>query len=288
MAERTAGTIKAIPVRHYGRWVGAAVVLVLLALFVLAARDADIRYGVIGDHLFAERILKGVRNTLLISVAAQATGVVLGIVFAVMRISKNPVLSVTSWFYIWFFRGTPVLVQLFFWFNLSLVIPSVFGTSTNDIMTPFVAALLGLGLNEGAYMAEIVRAGIISVDPGQTEAAHALGMTSRMTMRRIVLPQAMRVIVPPTGNELISMLKTSSLAFVVTLPELYEGARSIYTTNLLIIELLLVISVWYLVLTSLASWGQYYVERYFARGSREIGETPFQRIRRGLATRPRL
>jgi polar amino acid transport system permease protein len=283
-----AGAIKAIPVRHYGRWVSAVVVVGLVVLFVIAAASADIQYGVIGDYLTFDVVLKGLRHTLFISVAAQVTGIVLGVVFAVMRLSKNPVLSVISWLYIWFFRGTPVLVQLFFWFNLSLVVPTVLGRSTNDIMTPFVAALLGLGLNEGAYMAEIVRAGIISVDPGQAEASQALGMTGGMTMRRIVLPQAMRVIVPPTGNEFISMLKTSSLAFVVTYPELFEAARAVYTTNLLIIELLLVISIWYLVLTSIASWGQYYVERYFARGSRDLGETPLQRIRRAVTARPRL
>ncbi len=292
------GAVKAIPVRHYGRWVGAAVVLVLLGYFFAAAAKADIKYGVIPDYLFADTVLTGLRNTLIISVVAQGTGIVLGVVFAVMRLSKNPVLSVTSGVYIWFFRGTPVLVQLMFWFNLSIVFQTVaigvpglgtfYSQPMNEFMTPFMAALLGLGLNEGAYMAEIVRAGIISVDPGQTEASQALGMTSALTMRRIVLPQAMRVIIPPTGNEFISMLKTSSLAYIVTYRELFESARSIFSTNLLIIELLLVISIWYLVLTSLASWGQYYIERYFARGSREIGETPFQRIRRGLMSGPRL
>jgi polar amino acid transport system permease protein len=158
-----------------------------------------------------------------------------------------------------------------------------------DFMTPFHAALLGLALNEGAYMAEIVRAGILSVDEGQVEAAQALGMPSLLTMRRIVLPQAMRVILPPTGNEFISMLKTSSLASTIAYAELLRVASDIYATNLQPVPLLVVASIWYLVLTSIASVGQYYLERRFARGRmRELPETPFQRIRRSVLGRPRL
>ena len=219
---------------------------------------------------------------------AQALGIALGLVFAVMRLSKNPVLSAVSWFYIWFFRGTPVLVQLVIWFNLALVfqtftIPGVYSKDMNDLMTPFVAALLGLGLNEGAYMAEIVRAGILSVDEGQTEAAQSLGMSSSQTTRRVVLPQAMRVIIPPTGNEFINMLKTSSLASVVLFNELFRSAQNIFSSTLQTIELLFVISVWYLVLTSVFSAGQYYVERRFSRGSsRTLPDTPLQRMRRRL------
>jgi polar amino acid transport system permease protein len=172
--------------------------------------------------------------------------------------------------------------------NLTIEVPVVHWTIYHapmvKFMTPFKAALFGLGLNEGAYMAEIVRAGILSVDTGQTEAAHALGMTSTLTMRRIVLPQAMRVIIPPTGNEFISMLKTSSLASVVLYPELLRRAQDVYSTNLRTLELLTVASIWYLVLTSVFSVGQYYLERRFARGSQhELPETPLQRIRRNLA-----
>ncbi len=282
--------IKAVPVRHWGRYVSAAIVLALVAAFGIALSKADITWASIPRFLTSRVILDGLRNTLVISVAAQAVGIVLGILFAVMRLSKNPVVGTVSWFYIWFFRGTPVLVQLVFWFNLSLVfqtmtIPvpftdlAIFSKPMNDFMTPFTAALLGLGLNEGAYMAEIVRAGIISVDEGQSEAAAALGMTSTQTMRRVVLPQAMRVIIPPTGNEFINMLKTSSLAAVVLLGELFRSAQNIYSSNLQTIELLVVISIWYLVLTTLASIIQYYVERRFARGSsRNLPETPLQRI----------
>lgn len=279
---------RAVPVRHYGRYVAATLVLAVVALFVVAASKAQISYGVIPDYLTSPIILDGLRMTVYISVAAQLVGIALGVLFAVMRLSKNPVVASVSWFYIWFFRGTPVLVQLVIWFNLSLVfqtftIPGIYSMSMNSFMTPFVAALLGLGLNEGAYMAEIVRAGIISVDEGQTEAAQALGMTAGQLMRRVVLPQAMRVIVPPTGNEFINMLKTSSLASLVLLGELFRNAANIYTRSLQTIELLLVISAWYLVLTSVFSVGQFYVERRFARGAaRALPDTPLQRLRRNL------
>ena len=291
--------LRAVPVRHYGRYVSAAVVLGLLVLFLMAAAEADIEYGVIPDFLTSEVVLQGLWRTLYLSVLAQGLGIVLGVFVAVMRLSKNPVTSTVAWFYIWFFRGTPVLVQLLFWFNLSIVFqtvavgipggPTFWSMPMNDFMTPFMAALLGLGLNEGAYMAEIVRAGIISVDEGQSEAAHALGMTSGTTMRRVVLPQAMRVIVPPTGNEFINMLKTSSLASVVLFEELLRVAQNIFSSNLQTIELLLTISIWYRVLTSVASVFQYYIERRYARGSsRALPPTPLQRLRANLSAGPRI
>ncbi len=292
-----ASEIRAVPVRHWGRWVSAVVVLLLVAWLVQAAAGAHaVDFKVVRRYQLQDQILIGLRNTIVISVLAQVTGIVLGVVFAVMRLSRNPVLSVTSTFYIWFFRGTPVLVQLLFWFsavplvfqNLTIAVPFtgivLYTTPMTAFMTPFMAAFLGLGLNEGAYMAEIVRAGILSVDEGQMEASSALGMTSGLTMRRIVLPQAMRVIIPPTGNEFISMLKTSSLASVITFEELLRKAQNIYTTNLLVLELLVVVSIWYLALTSIASVGQYYIERRYARGtSRGQAETQLQRLRRSLA-----
>jgi polar amino acid transport system permease protein len=258
---------------------------VLVALWLIdAARQAHfIDVGDVRKYLFNPLILKGLRNTILLSVLAQLVGIGLGLFFAVARLTRNPPLRVVSSFYIWFFRGTPVLVQLFFWFNgvpsvfhnLTIAVPFthvvLFTTPMVKFMTPFMAALLGLGLNEGAYMAEIVRAGIVSVDEGQTEAAHALGMTQAITMRRVVLPQAMRVIVPPTGNEFISMLKTSSLATVVAYGELLQRAGDIYSTNLKVLPLLVVTSIWYLVLTSIASVGQYFIEKRFARGREHIG-----------------
>ncbi|WP_100836400.1 amino acid ABC transporter permease [Kitasatospora fiedleri] len=276
-------TIKAIPVRHYGRWVSAVVVLLLLAALIAAFAGADIQWSITGDNLFTSASVSGAWHTLLISVCAMALGLLLGVVAAVMRLSQNPVTSSVAWGYIWLFRGTPVLVQLLIWWNLALVFPTVFGVSTNTLVTPFVAALLGLGINEGAYMAEIVRAGIQSVDEGQTEAAHALGLSRAKTMRRVVLPQAMRVIVPPTGNEFINMLKTSSLAYVVTYGELMTKAKDVYTNNLAVMELLFVTCFWYLVLTTVFSVGQYYLERYYAKGStRTLPPTPLQKIKTNL------
>ncbi|WP_308012255.1 amino acid ABC transporter permease [Actinacidiphila acidipaludis] len=282
--------IRAVPVRHYGRWVSAVVVVALLVWLGYAFSQGNILWGTVGDKLFDHTVIQGVWHTILISVCAMAMGLVLGVLFAVMRLSKNPVTSAVSWLYIWFFRGTPVYVQLLMWFNLSLIFPVInlmplYKNDTVAVMTPFVAALLGLGLNEGAYMAEIVRAGVQSVDYGQTEAAHALGMTGPRTMRRIVLPQAMRVIIPPTGNEFINMLKTSSLVSVVQYTELLRSTSNIGSDTTAIMEMYFVASIWYLVLTSVFSVGQYYVERRFARGSlRSLPLTPWQKVRANLTT----
>ncbi|MBT2406757.1 MULTISPECIES: amino acid ABC transporter permease [unclassified Streptomyces] len=280
--------IKAIPVRHYGRWVSGVVVVALLGWLVYAFSQGNVIWKTVGDKLFDPAIISGLGNTVVISVASMALGLALGILFAVMRLSKNPVTSAVSWLYIWFFRGTPVYVQLLVWFNLSLIfqyinLGPIYKNETVDVMTPFMVALLGLGLNEGAYMAEIVRAGIQSVDEGQTEAAHALGMAQTKTMGRIVLPQAMRVIIPPTGNEFINMLKTSSLVSAVQYTELLRASSNIGNTAGAIMEMLFVASVWYLALTSVFSVGQYYLERRFARGStRNLPPTPFQRLRANL------
>ena len=279
--------VVAVPVRHYGRWAGAIVVLLVLGALVYAFAHATIDYSVTWEFFTAPTILQGMVNTLVISVAAQALGILLGVVAAVMRLSPNPVTSWVARGYIWLFRGTPVLVQLLLWYNLSYIFPTLsipgIGTwSTNAVMTPFLAALLGLGINEGAYMAEIVRAGIGSVDEGQTEAAHALGMSPGKTMRRIILPQAMRVIVPPTGNEFINMLKTSSLAYAIQFPELLQSAVRIYSNNLKIIELLLTVSLWYLILTSVFTVFQHRLERRFNRGARATQEGQMAAILRNL------
>ena len=287
--------IRAIPVRHPGRWVAAALILLIAASLVHSvATNKLIEWHVVGDFLFDQRILDGVVLTLELTVSAMAMGVLLGVLLAVMRLSPNPLVSGASWLYIWFFRATPVLVQLLFWYNIAAIYPSIslgipfVGVSiahgsANAVITTYVAALLGLGLNEGAYMAEIVRAGIISVGEGQTDAAQSLGMSRLQIMRRIVLPQAMRVIIPPTGNETISMLKTSSLASVITLTELLLSAQNIYASNFKTIQLLMVASIWYAAMTSVLYVGQYYLERYYARGSvRELPATALERIRRGL------
>ena len=286
--------IVAVPVRHWGRWVSAVVALVLLVLLVRAFARADIHYGITKDYLFDPAVLRGVRSTIVISVLAQLVGVALGVLFAVMRLSRNPVVNSVAWAYIWLFRGTPLLLQIILWYNLAalfptLSVPGVWSADTNVVVTPFVAALLGLGINEGAYMAEIVRAGIASVDHGQTEAAHSLGMTQGQTLRRVVLPQAMRVILPPTGNEFINMLKSSSLATAAQYLELLRSVQTIAGRNLEVIPMLFVAALWYLVLTSVFSVGQYYLERRFARGStRELPATPLQRVLTLVAMRPRV
>jgi len=266
-----------------------------------ALRAHFIDFSTVRKYQFSSLILKGLQATIVLAVLAQITGIVLGVLFAVMRLSKNPVMSALSSFYIWFFRGTPVLVQLFFWFNgvplvfhtFTIAIPftdvTLYSTPMTSFMTTFMAAFLGLALNEGAYMAEIVRAGIISVDEGQVEAASALGMTPTLTLRRVVLPQAMRVIIPPTGNEFISMLKTTSLASAITYGELLRRAGDIYSTNLEVVPLLVVASIWYLALTSVASIGQYYIERRFARGRMKTPtETALMRLVKVMGQRPRL
>jgi polar amino acid transport system permease protein len=286
--------IRAVPVRRPWRWVAAAIVLlVAVALVRSVATNPRFEWSVVGNYLFDERILEGLRLTIELTVIAMAIGIVLGVILAVMRLSPNPLVSGGSWLYIWFFRGTPVLVQLLFWYNIAALYPKLalgipFGPAfvhvdANTAITPFTAAILGLGLNEGAYMAEIVRAGIISVPDGQSDAAQSLGMTRLQTMRRIVLPQAMRVIIPPTGNETISMLKTSSLASVIVVTELLYAAQLIYSVNFKTIQLLIVASIWYIVCTSLLYVGQYHLERHYGRGSsREQGRTALQRARAGL------
>ncbi|WP_406173301.1 amino acid ABC transporter permease [Streptomyces sp. NBC_00996] len=287
--------IKAIPVRHYGRYVSAVVAIALLVAVVYAFSQGKINWGAIPDYFFDHRIINGVLKTLLLTVLSMLIGVVGGVLLAVMRLSKNPVTSSIAWFYIWFFRGTPVLVQLVVWFNLGLVftyinLGPIYKDYWSNFMTPLLTALLGLGLNEAAYMAEICRAGLLSVDEGQTEASHALGMSHSKTLRRIVIPQAMRVIVPPTGNEVINMLKTTSLVAVIQYSELFRVAQDIGQTSGAPAEMLFLAAAWYLLLTSVFSVGQYYLERYYARGSsRTLPATPFQKIKASLLSlgRPR-
>jgi polar amino acid transport system permease protein len=289
--------IKAVPVRHPGRWVAAAAVLIVVASLIRsAASNPRFEWDIVGDYFLSSRVLHGLGTTLELTAISMVVGIVLGVVLAVMRLSPNPLTSSASWAYIWFFRGTPVLVQILFWNFVGALYPSIdlgvpFGGpalihgDANSLISPITAAILALGLNEGAYMAEVVRAGILSVDEGQTDAAHALGMTRLQTMRRIVLPQAMRVIIPPTGNETISMLKTSSLVSVIAVSELLYSVQLIYAVNYKQIPLLLVACIWYLIFTSVLSIGQYYLERHYGRGTaQEHRPTLLQRLRRNLFT----
>lgn len=269
--------LKLMPRRHYGRKIAAAIIILLLVLLVRAFAVGQIEWDVVGRYLFAPVILKGIWNTMLMTVCAMALGIFLGIVFAVMRISGNPVMEKTALGYIWVFRGAPALVQLLLWFNLALVfptigIPGLFQVNTVDVMTPFVATLLGLGLQQGAYTSEVVRSGFLAVDSGQYEAAQAIGMTRMRTLRRIVLPQAMRVIVPPIGNEVISMVKLTSLASVIQFSEILHNAQVIYYANARVLELLLVASFWYLVIVTILSVIQSRIERHFARGQRGVAK----------------
>ncbi len=277
MAPERPDDIRAVPVRRPGRWVGAFVVLVIAASIVRAiVTNPRFGWSVVGQYLFDSRIIHGAIAVLYMTAMAMAIGAIFGTILAIMRLSPNPVLKSASWLYIFFFRGTPLLVQFVFWFNIKALFPTIdlgvpFGPSLihadpNALITVFGAALITLSTNEAAYMAEVVRGGIISVSEGQSEAAASLGLNRLQTMRKVVLPQAMRVILPPTGNETISMLKNVSIASVIGFGELYFQASDIYAQNYQTIPLLIVASIWYLVLTSLAYVGQYFLERKFGQG----------------------
>jgi polar amino acid transport system permease protein len=289
-------TIAAVPLRRPGRWVAAVVIIVVIALFVYGAATNDRYYWqTYSKYLFDQRISEGAWVTIQLTFWAMLLGIVLGVLLAVMRLTPNPVLQGVSWLYLWVFRGTPIYVQLVFWGLFTTLYPHMalgvpFGPTfvhldIQGVQAAFFFACLGLGLNEAAYMAEIVRAGISSVGEGQSEAATALGMSWGLTMRRVVLPQAMRVIIPPTGNETISMLKTTSLVSVIAIQELLGSVQTIYNNTYQVLQLLIVASLWYLLFTSVLSVGQYYLERRFTRGSaRELPPTPWQRLRRNLTT----
>ncbi|MFB8341053.1 amino acid ABC transporter permease [Brucella cytisi] len=267
-----------VPRRHYGRLFAAAVVVLALAAIIHAFAVGQIEWNYVGEFLTVPAIMTGLVNTIIMSVLAMALGITLGIVFAVMRLSDNPVLSYVSIGYVWFFRAVPALLQLLLWFNLALVfptmgIPGVFSVSTVEIMTPFVATLLGLGIQQGAFTAEVVRAGLLSVDKGQYEAAQTIGMTRLKLLRRIIMPQAMRVIVPPVGNEFIGMVKLTSLASVIQYAEILHSAQNIYYANSRVVELLIVAAFWYLIVVTILSLIQGRIEKYFSKGVMSPGES---------------
>lgn len=283
--------LKIVPRRHVARWISAGLVVVFLIWLGVSFSRAQLDWPTVSEYLTVPVLIQGIGVAIVLTVVAMVIGLVLGVVTAVMRLSKNPVTSGVAWLYIWVFRGTPVYLQLLMWFNLALIfpivgIPGVFQGRMIDILSPFVAASIGLGLNQGAYTSEVVRGGILSVDEGQTEAAQAVGMTRLQAMRRIVLPQAMRVIIPPVGNEVIGMLKTTSLASAIGVSEILSEAQHIYYVNNRIMELLIVCAIWYLGAVSILSIGQYYLERSFAKGSssRQLPLTPIQRISRIFGT----
>ena len=282
--------IPAVPLRHPWRWISGIVVgLVAGAVILGFAQNPNIDWPTVGEYLFAPLTLQGLATTVYLTIAAMAIGLAGGVVVAIMRLSPNALLRVVSGLFVWIFRGTPVLLQLIFWGFIGAFLPKIvlgipftsiefWSIQTSDLIPATVAALLALGLNEMAYASEIVRAGIGSVDHGQTEAAHSLGMTPRRTMRRIVLPQAMRVIIPPMGNEVITMLKTTALVSVIAGRDLMSNLQAAYAQNFKIIPLLIVAAIWYLVLTSILAVPQAWLERRFGRGVAGARETGALRL----------
>jgi polar amino acid transport system permease protein len=265
-----------IAVRKPWRWVGAAVILLLVSMFIhMLVTNPNLQWGVVGKYLFSHEILDGVLRTLELTALAMVFGLILGIIVAIMRLSSNPLSQWVSWAWIWFFRGVPPLVQLIFWYNLASLVqsvslgvpygPSFVSWSSNSLITPYSAAILGLSFTESAYAAEMIRAGIQAVSRGQMEAASSLGMTNAQAMRRIVLPQALRIVIPPIGNDTISMLKFTSLVSVLALPDLLFSAQEIYARTYQTIPLLMVATLWYLVLTTVLTAVEHRVERRLRR-----------------------
>lgn len=268
-----------VPLRHPGRTVAAVVLLVVVASGAYSmVTNENFEWPTVWGYLFDPRIMAGLGRTLVLTVLGMSIAIVLGILLAACRLSENKVLSSVAGAYLWFFRGTPLLIQLIFWYNLSALYPrlglsipfggpELFGAPTNSVLSLYTVALLGLALHESAYMAEIVRGGLLAVSKHQTEAAVALGMNNVMSFRRIILPQALRVIVPPTGNQVIGMLKYSSLVSVIALPDLLYSAQMIYTQTFETIPLLIVVSLWYLLCTSVLTFFQRKIERHYGRGA---------------------
>jgi amine acid ABC transporter, permease protein, 3-TM region, His/Glu/Gln/Arg/opine family len=288
---------KVVPRRHPWRWVGVAIVLIMVATLIQGfLTNPRYEWGVVGEYLFAGAVLAGLGRTLLLTAIAMTIAIVLGVVLALMRLSQNSVLRVVAGAFVWLFRGTPLLVQLLFWNFISALFPKIslgipftgielISLDANTVIPTFVAAILGLALYESAYMSEIVRAGILSVDRGQFEAAQSIGMRRSLLMRKIVLPQAMRVIIPPTGNETIGMLKFSSLVSVIGLPELLNSVQLIYARTFETIPMLIVATIWYLAVTTVLTIGQFFIERHFSRSSRQQPQgTPVGRFLRKAFT----
>jgi polar amino acid transport system permease protein len=291
-----------IPRRRYGLWIGT-ILSVILAVVVVRAVASNPAFGwdIAFGYLFHPSIMRGLGTTILLTVVIMFWAIVVGTVIAIMRVSPSLILQAFASAYVWFFRGVPALIQLIFWYNLALVVRefsltlpwfgTIFSIRTNDLMSPFVAAVVALSLCEAGYMAEIIRAGIRSVPPGQTEAAGSLGMRYSTILRRIVLPQAMRFVVPPTGNEAISLLKMTSLVTYIAVDDLFYAAQSIYARTFETIPLLLVVGFWYLLVVTIMSIGQFYIERYYGRSDQGT-DGPLTRVlraafgRRSGGTRP--
>ncbi|GAA2438046.1 amino acid ABC transporter permease [Streptomyces glaucus] len=265
---RKADSPRIVPRRRYGQWTAAAAVLVLLALAVTSVlRNEAFQWGVVADYFTSASVLRGLWLTLWLTAVVMVLGFALGTLLAAARLSANPVLRSVSWGYVWLFRSIPILVQLLLWFNIGALYPHILGVRTVDLLGPVAVAVIGLTLHEAAYAAEVVRGGVLSVDRGQIEAAQALGLSRRRRWWRIVLPQAMRSIVPPAGNMLIGTLKGTSIVSVIAVQDLLYSTQLVYHRTYQVIPLLMVATVWYTVVTSVLGAGQFYVERHYARGT---------------------
>lgn len=271
-----------VPPRRIGLWIATGIVVAALALLAwVIGTNKAFGWPIVGKYLFHPSIMRGLGNTLLLTVTIMVLATVIGTIVAIMRLSPSRILQVFANAYIWFFRGAPALIQLIFWFNLAIIMPvisldlpgigQIFSVRTNDVMTPFLTAVIALSLHEAGYMAEIIRAGITSVPQGQTEAASTLGMSRGKILRRIILPQAMRFIVPPTGNEAINLMKATSLVTVIAVDDLLYSAQTIYARTFETIPLLLVVAFWYLAVVTIMSVGQHFLERHFNRSDSQGG-----------------
>ncbi|WP_406080711.1 amino acid ABC transporter permease [Streptomyces zaomyceticus] len=260
--------LRVVPTRRAGQWAAATLVLVLIGLgLVSVVRNKAFQWNVVAQYFTSASVLRGLVLTLWLTAVVMALGFLLGTLLAVLRLSSNPVLRAVSWGYVWFFRSTPILVQLLFWFNIGALYPQILGVNTVNLLGPVSVAVIGLTLHEAAYAAEVVRGGILSVDRGQIEAAESLGLGRWRRLTRIVLPQAMRAIVPPAGNMLIGTLKGTSIVSVIAVQDLLYSTQLVYHRTYEVIPLLLVATLWYVAVTSVLSVGQYYVERHYARGT---------------------
>ncbi|WP_159502364.1 amino acid ABC transporter permease [Microbacterium sp. 18062] len=287
------GTIRVVHTRHWFRWTIGALIVFALAQFAWSlVTNPNYEWGVFGHYFFSEPVLIGIGYTLSLTAISATIGFLLGTVLALGRLAKSPLLNSAAWGFIWFFRSVPLVVQLVVWYNLGYLYPTLgLGTPfttdfwivefpTVQLISAFAAAILGLSLHQAAYSAEIIRGGLLSVDQGQLEAAAALGIPPRRRLARIILPQAMRSIVPNATNEVIGLVKGASVVFVIAIPELFYAVQVIYNRNSRVIPLLLVAVVWYTIITTILSIAQYYIERYYARGAvRVLPPTPLQRLR---------
>ncbi|MFF4353903.1 amino acid ABC transporter permease [Streptomyces sp. NPDC001530] len=263
-----ADSLRIVPQRRLGQWTAAAVVLVLLGLAVTSVvRNEAFQWDAVADYFTSDSVLRGLWLTLWLTAVVMVLGFALGTLLAAARLSSNPVLRSVSWGYVWLFRSIPILVQLLLWFNIGALYPRILGVRTVDLLGPVTVAIIGLTLHEAAYAAEVVRGGILSVDRGQIEAAQALGLSRWRRWWKIVLPQAMRSIVPPAGNMLIGTLKGTSIVSVIAVQDLLFSVQLVYHRTYQVIPLLMVATIWYTVVTSVLSVGQYYVEKHYARGS---------------------